>query len=352
MTQPRALLLAVTLCSCIAILPLHGDDARKSPQSTEQAASDMAAAATNLWNALTADQQSKAGFSFDDEERLNWHFIPKARKGLTVKDMTPAQRALAHAFLSSAMSHKGYLKAVTIMSLDEILKVIENGKGPTRDPELYYFSVFGKPGGSETWGWRVEGHHVSLNFTIVNGKGVAAGPIFFGANPAEVRDGPRKGLRVLGEEEDLGRALVKSLSDDQRKAAIIDAKAAPKDIISFNKRHAMLLDPPGISYGQLNDEQKKQLVALVSDYADRLRSDLAADDVARIAEAGWDNVKFAWAGGLEPGQGHYYRLQGPTFLIEFDNTQNDANHIHSVWRDLTRDWGEDLLGKHYAEAHN
>src|SRR5207253_6141439 len=139
------------------------------------------------------------------------------------------------------------LKAVTIMSLDDVLKVMEAGKGPTRDPELYFFSVFGKPGGSDPWGWRVEGHHVSLNFTIVEGKGVGVGPAFFGANPAEVREGPRKGLRVLGEEEDLGRALVKSLSEDQRKTAIVD-KTAPKDIISFNKRHAMLLDPPGIAY--------------------------------------------------------------------------------------------------------
>src|SRR5947209_6969437 len=263
--------------------------------------------------------------------------------------MTSAQRALAHALLASGMSQKGYVKAVTIMSLDQVLKDVEQGKGPTRDPELYYFTIFGTPGGNQAWGWRVEGHHVSLNFTIVDGKGTAATPAFLGANPAEIREGPRKGLRVLGEEEDLGRKLIKSLNDDQRKTAIFD-KEAPKDILTFNARKAMIEKPAGVHYSELNDDQKKILVELVGDYADRHRPDIAGNDLKRINAAGWDKVQFAWAGGLEPGEKHYYRVQGPTFLIEFDDTQNNANHIHSVWRDLTGDdFGEDLLLEHYQQ---
>jgi hypothetical protein len=325
----------------------RAEDRQANPQ---KAADEMAQAAKNFWAALTPEQQSKAGIKFDDEERLHWEFVPKARKGLTIKDMTSAQRDLAHALLASGLSYKGYMKAVTIMSLDQVLKEMEQGKGPTRDPELYYVTIFGTPGGSDPWAWRVEGHHVSLNFTITGGKATAVGPAFLGANPAEVKDGPRKGLRVLAEEEDLGRQLIKSLTDDQRKTAIFD-KTAPKEIITGNQRKAMLLQPAGVGYADLKDEQQSLVRELVADYADRLRGELAAEDVKRIAGAGWDKVQFAWAGGTEPGEPHYYRIQGPTFLIEFDDTQNNANHIHTVWRDLTRDFGEDLLGKHYSESH-
>ena len=346
--RARFLSLALVTSMFTGVLPAREKPDTPSTVPTARAVAEMAEAANNFWVSLTPEQQEKAGFKFEDDQRLDWHFIPKARKGLTIKEMTPAQRDLAYAFLSSGVSHKGFMQAVTIMSLDEILKTVENGKGPLRDPENYFFSVFGKPGGSEPWGWRVEGHHLSLNFTIVDGKAVGVGPAFFGSNPAEVREGPRKGLRILGPEEDLGRALVKSLNDEQKKAAIYTA-TAPKDIISFNALHAMRNEEGGIAYAKLDEGQKKALVELVRDYADRMRGDVAADDFARITAAGWDNVKFAWAGGVERGEGHYYRVQGPTFLIEYDNTQNNANHVHSVWRDMTRDWGEDLLGKHYAE---
>lgn len=350
--NPRRPLTWCLLAAFAVPAALTRADAASLPaaSSTERSSVDMADAATAFWQSLTPDQQKVAGYKFDDAERFDWHFIPKPRKGLTIKDMTSAQRALAQALLASGMSQKGYVKAVTIMSLDQILKDVEQGKGPTRDPELYYFTLFGQPGGNETWGWRVEGHHVSLNFTIVHGKGIAATPAFLGSNPAEVREGPRKGLRVLGEEEDMGRKLIKSLNDDQRKTAIYD-KEAPKDILTFNARKAMIKDPVGIPYSQLNDDQKHQLVELVGDYADRHRADIAGNDLKRINAAGWDKVQFAWAGGLEPGEKHYYRVQGPTFLIEFDNTQNNANHVHSVWRDMTGDdFGEDLLLEHYQQT--
>src|SRR5205814_1640650 len=191
-----------------------------------------------------------------------------------------------------------------------------------RDPENYAFSVFGKPGPAGNWGWRVEGHHLSLNFTISGGKGVAGGPSFMGTNPAEVREGPRKGLRVLAAEEDQGFALIKALPEDLRSKAIIE-KTAPKEIITSNSRKAEPGAPKGLAMSEMKPENRAQLQHLVGVYAHRLRDELAQQDLARIEQAGWDKVYFAWAGATEPGDGHYYRIQGPTFLVEFDNTQNN-----------------------------
>ena len=324
--------------------------ARADEAALERAASDMAAAAHNFWVALTPEQQAKAAFPFSDNERFNWHFIPRQRKGITWNDMTPSQQALAHAFLASGLSQRGYQQAETIMSLEQVLKDLEQGKGPRRDAGNYAFSVFGTPAGDGTWGWRVEGHHLSLNFTIVNGRAVAAGPVFFGSNPAEVRDGPRKGLGVLGVEEDLGRELIKSLDDQHRKIAIIQTEA-PHEIITGNSRKANPGPPVGLAARDMTPQQQKLLMTLVEHYAYRLRPELADQDLQKIEKAGFQNIHFAWAGGLEPGQGHYYRLHGPSFLVEFDNTQNDANHIHTVWRDAANDFGEDLLRQHYDEHH-
>jgi hypothetical protein len=317
---------------------------------TAKAAEEMATAATNFWAALTPEQQQKAAFDFKDDERLNWHFVPRERKGLPWKDMTMAQRHLAHALLASGLGQRGYIKATSIMSLEDILREMEAGRGPKRDPENYFFSVFGKPGANATWGWRVEGHHLALNFTIAGGKAVAGAPAFFGTNPGEVRQGPRKGLRVLAAEEDLGRQLVKSLSDEQRQAAVT-SKEAPKEIITGNKQRITLGEPRGAPMAKLTTEQQAALKALVQEYAHRLRREMAEQDLAKIAAAGWEKVHFEWQGGVEPGEGHYYSIQGPTFLVEYDNTQNNANHIHTVWRDPASDFGEDLLKKHYEQDH-
>lgn len=348
-------LLAAT-CS-LSFLPAgaaaHPDAATTRPSEAQMthAGQEMAQAAHNFWAALTPEEQKVAGFEMNDQERLNWHFIPRERKGLTWKAMTSAQQALGHALLVSGLSQRGYAKAETVMSLEQVLADIEKDKGKfKRDPENYAFSIFGKPAPTGAWGWRVEGHHLSLNFTIVDGKAIAGGPIFMGANPAEVREGPRKGLRLLGPEEDIGFKIVHGLSDAQKAKAIV-AKDAPSEIITGNARKAHALDPIGIAAGELKPEQKEMIVHAVKMYAHRLRDELAEDDLRRIEQAGWDKVQFAWAGGTEPGVGHYYRLQGPTFLVEFDNTQNDANHIHTVWRDLTNDFGEDILREHYDADH-
>ena len=250
------------------------------------------------------------------------------------------------------MSNRGYIQTQTIMSLEAILNEMEQGKGPVRDPELYFFSIFGDPAAkdsTEPWGWRVEGHHLSLNFTIVGGKGVVGGPTFLGTNPGEVRQGPRKGLRVLGDEEELGRQLVKMLKEDQRSRAVLPGDA-PKDILSYVAKKADPLKPEGLLVADMTPEQKEQLVKIVALYAERLRPELAAQDLAKILKAGVEKVGFTWAGGFERGEPHYYRIQGPTFLLEYDNTQNNANHVHSVWRDFDGDFGEDLLRKHYEQA--
>jgi hypothetical protein len=310
---------------------------------------EMAEAAQNFLAALSDDQKAKATFDLKSDERLNWHFVPRERKGLPIKEMSGDQRALANALLSSGLSHRGYFKASTIMSLEKILNDIEKGKGPVRDPERYFFSIFGKPESHGTWAWRVEGHHLALNFTI-SGDSVAVAPSFLGSNPGEVREGPRKGLRVLGVEEELARDLVKSLNDEQRKVAIYTNKA-PADIITGADRKARVLDPKGISMARLDSRQKEILLSVIKEYVFRAHPDVASKEFDQIRAASPGTIHFAWAGSIEPGQGHYYRVQGPDFLIEYDNTQNNANHVHAVWRDLKDDFGEDMLRKHYDESH-
>ncbi len=310
----------------------------------------MVKAAKNFLAALTQEQRAKATFSFDDSERKNFHFIPRARKGVPFKELQPFQQKLAHAFLSAGLSQRGYMKATTIMSLEQVLLELEQGKGPVRDPDLYYFSVFGEPSESQTWGWRVEGHHVSLNFTVVKGQMIASTPAFLGANPAEVRQGPRQGLRALAAEEDLARELLAALTPQQRKVAVIEADA-PKDIITAAKERADIGAPKGLAAAKMSKKQIELLGALLDEYAYNMPEDVAQARMDAVRKHGIDKVYFAWAGPMERGKGHYYRVQGPTFLVEYDNTQNNANHIHSVWRDFNGDFGVDLLAEHYRQDH-
>jgi Protein of unknown function (DUF3500) len=310
----------------------------------------MAEAAGKFLAALTQEQRARALFPFDADERLNWHFIPKPRRGLSFKEMDEPQRELARAFLRAGLSQQGYLKATTIMSLEEVLHALEGGRGPIRDPELYFFTVFGQPSEKETWGWRVEGHHLSLNFTVVQGRLIASTPQFFGANPAEVREGPRRGLRVLHAEEDLARELLNSLTPAQRARAVI-AERAPGEIITGASRKAEIAEAKGLPAGEMTEKQRATFTALLRAYVEAMPQTIADERLARLRQAGMEKIRFAWAGGAERGQPHYYRLQGPTFLVEYDNTQNNANHIHTVWRDFHGDFGEDLLREHYRAYH-
>jgi hypothetical protein len=312
-------------------------------------ASVMTEAANRFLASLTPEQRAKATFQFDDAERVNWFFVPIERKGLPLREMGAFQRHLANALLSAGLSQTGYIKAVTIMSLDDILRIMENDSGERRNPEKYYFSIFGTPSDTGAWGYRVEGHHLSQNYTVVNGRVVDA-PSFFGSNPAEVREGPRAGLRVLAAEEDLGRDLIASLTADQQKTAIVDPKA-PADILTSNGRQAALKgQASGISAAQMTPAQLAKLTALLDEFAGNVPEQVAQARQEQIRKAG-RNIFFAWAGGLKRGEGHYYRVQAPAFLIEYDNTQDHNNHIHTVWRDFTGDFGGDLLKDHYQASH-
>jgi hypothetical protein len=307
--------------------------------------SSMAGAAKALMAALDEGQLKKIRWPFESEERFNWHFVPRERQGLSFKEMTEPQRKAALALLRAGLGEKGYSKAETIRSLENVLRAIE-GRA-IRDPELYFFTIFGDPG-SSTWGWRYEGHHISQNWTIVGGKAIATTPAFFGANPADVQDGPLKGTRALAAEEDLARALVTGLTEDQRKSAITSDKA-PADILTFNTRKAAILENVGLPASQMSSPQQGVLMSLIEEHASAQAPALVAARLARVRADGLAAIKFAWMGTTEKGIGkpHYYRIQGPSFLIEYDNTQNNANHHHIVWRDFAGDFGVDLLQQHY-----
>ncbi|HMF78886.1 MAG TPA: DUF3500 domain-containing protein [Bryobacteraceae bacterium] len=299
--------------------------------------------------ALGPEQRAKTTFKFEDNERMNWHFIPKERKGLPLREMTPIQKHLASALLSAGLGQTGYIKAVTIMSLEDVLKVIENDSGERRNPEKYYFSIFGTPSDTDPWGYRVEGHHISQNYTVADGKVIDA-PSFFGANPAEVRDGPRKGLRTLAAEDDLGLDLIQSLDLPQRKIAIVDPTAYKDILTAANRKAALEGQPSGLSASKMNGKQFDALMALLQEYARNVPQQLAEQRQEQARKAGRD-ILFAWSGGINHGDPHYYRVQAPSFLIEFDDTQDGANHIHAVWRDFSGDFGEDLLKLHYQTSH-
>ena len=310
----------------------------------------MSDAAHAYLSSLTPELRSRAVVPFASEERQNWHFIPlDNRKGVALREMTSAQKHLAEALLSAGLSQQGVIRAHTIMSLEDVLKVNEKGKGPERDPEKYFLTIFGEPSEQGAWGYRWEGHHVALNFTVVNGR-VISSPSFFGANPETVKDGPRAGLRALAREEDLGRELVKALTDEQRSIAIVD-KTAYKDILTSDSRKAALSGQPnGLPFAKFTAKQKEILTELVTDYASNFPPPVAETRLDQFRKT-QDKAFFAWSGGIERGQPHYYRIQTPAFLIEFDDTQDNANHIHSVWRDFNGDFGLDLLAQHYQTSH-
>ena len=309
----------------------------------------MAGAALAFLGALPAEARKRAVFALGDRERLNWHYVPRGREGVPFKVMPAPARAAAHELMKASLSAVGYGKAVNVIQLEEVLRQIETF-GLSRDPENYAFTVFGNPGAAP-WGWRVEGHHLSLNFTLVPGQPVAVTPAFLGANPAEIPSGPKKGLRTLAAEHDLGRSLVGRLTDAQRQRTVIAAQSLG-DIVTGPGRGDSLATPAGLPLADMTGEQRGLAARLIEEYARNMRSELAEQELRRMRDAGLERIHFAWAGALEAGKAHYYRLHGPTVLIEYDNTQNNANHIHSVWHDPRRDFGLDLLRAHYERGHH
>jgi len=295
---------------------------------------------------LPAEKTAKLLLPFD-EERAVWQFTPGPRKGLNLGELNEKEQAAVLALVRSALSETGFEKAEAIRHMEPVLREMENNPG--RDERLYYLMFFGKPSDRGDWGWRYEGHHLSLSFTYHDGQIVSTTPQFLGSNPAEVRQGPKRGTRILAKEEDLGRQLVKSLTTEQAKAAIL-ASGAPADIVTSNARKAAIEKDKGIAYSAMTTEQRERLKELLRVHAAVQREDQGKSRLEKIAKAGWEKVHFAWMGGIEPGQGHYYRIQGPTFVVEYDNTQNGANHIHTVWRDFEGDFGRDALAEHYRTS--
>jgi hypothetical protein len=314
------------------------------------AGANMVDSAQQFVALLDQSQRERASRQFDSPDRLKWHFIPlPERKGLQIKDMDAAQRKAAYRLLQAGLSDIGYHKARQIMSLEIILHELERTRsgGPIRDPERYYFTIYGSPEQHGKWGWSAEGHHLSLNFVVNDGKVASYTPSFLGANPATVQQdipsAPGKGTRVLGREEDLGFELLGKLDDGQRKAAVI-AATAPKDLRGAAEPQAPDTSPEGLAAAGMNPTQIALLRALLETYCGNMAPDIGAARMAEIEQGGFDKVYFAWAGADHPGVGHYYRVQGPTFVLEFCNTQpdsagNPANHVHTLWRDTRGDFG-------------
>lgn len=320
-----------------------------------EAADQMAEIAKTFVGSLSPEQKAKACFTLQDDERENWHFVPIERKGLGLREMSPQSELLAKALLSTGLSHRGMMKALTIMSLEEVLFQMEGAADESkraatrekRDPRKYFVCIFGEPAPKGTWAWRFEGHHLSLSFTIKDGEVLRATPSFFGSNPGEVREGPLAGVRVLANEEELGRQLVKSLTPEQAAKAIVPGDA-PKEMLSAQERKINPFTPDGLPDGEMNDAQKALLKRILVEYLGRVRPDLAEEALTEIKKS---PASFVWMGGTDRGQPHYYRVQGKTFLLEYDNVQNGANHVHCVWRSFEGDFGRDILGEHLKAEH-
>jgi hypothetical protein len=332
-------------------------------QQADSSGPTLVSAAQSFVASLTAEQKKQAIFDYDSEERFSWEFVPLqdpktrkyTRRGLPLEEMTAEQKKAALALVKSGTSTTGYDTATTIMSLEAILREQEANKGAmVRNPEWYFFTIFGTPSRTGKWGWRVEGHHLSINFTMEGTQVVASTPCFFGANPAQVKGGPDKGKRILPEAEDHARDLFKSLDEDQKKIAYhsksFDEPGENPKVKGAKQEYRPRTKTPrvgnavGLAASKMTKEQKATMYKLVKSYSDRLAPDVAALEWKQVKEGGFENIHFAFSGSPEPGKGYTYRVQGPRFVIEFLNVQNDSagnpnNHIHSCWRRIKGDFG-------------
>lgn len=298
-------------------------------------------------NSLDKEQLEKVNLPFDNIFRESWHFIPSTmtpRAGIKLKELNQEQRERFYQMLQKYLSATGYIKTQKIIDLENVLAEIDSNTN-FRDPEKYHISIYGNPRKDSLWAWSFEGHHLSLNFTILNNK-IAASPRFFGASPATIKTGERKGERTLNEEEDLAYELLNGLSEAQRQIAIFQ-NVSFLDIVTSNASEVRPLNPVGIKAEELNPPQRNKLSDLITLYLSSLPEKIAKERQDKIQKEEFDEIRFGWAGGIEKNEAHYYRIQGKSFLIEFDNTLNNANHIHTVWRDFNGDFGRDLIKEHY-----
>ncbi|MGV3518031.1 DUF3500 domain-containing protein [Luteitalea sp.] len=347
----RALLIA-TLMFGAAAAAVSSRPSTAQPATAAKAgaaAPSSTAAATALARALSGPPRAKAMLPLAHEARTQLNYVPMVRAGVPLDELTDAQQAQALALLRSGLSESGYASARQIIAHEDILREIEKGQGVAnymrRQPGLYYTAIFGEPSTGGWWAWRFEGHHLSVNVTHAGARGDIVAPLFFGSNPAKVLSGPSAGLRIQAAEEDEARALLGLFSAEQKTRVVI-APETTNDIVTTNKPKAEIAQFDGLPASAMTAPQKAQLRKLLEVYASRFPAAQRASQLARIEKAGVDTLHFAWAGSLDVGKKHYYRIHGPTVLIEYDNSQNDANHIHSMWRDPEFDFGGDLLRKH------
>ena len=347
MSRHSTKLRAMSLACCLALGLI----------AYQQTTEDLMVTTANAWLAsLNGNQITSAQHKLDNPDYEIWHFVPDnnfvtargyRRNGLTYGEMTPEQRSLADALLAASVSRAGFVSVKTIMSLEEVLRIQEKDTVGRRDVNVYHFTVFGEPSMEGDWGWRLEGHHVSLHFLMRDGKLASTAPTFLGANPHEVREGPRKGVRPLGGREDTARKLMMALDAGLQKKALVSETAYRDILTSADTRAKLESQPQGISAAQLSGDQYEMLLDAADQYALSLPAEQAERRRAMVRKTSKEDLFFAWAGSIKPGGGDYYRIQGPAFLIEYDNTQNGNNHSHSVWREFEGDFGRDVLAAHY-----
>ena len=302
---------------------------------------------------LDTEQRAKATYHYMDGERIFWYYPPLNRHGLPLRDMTQSQRNLAMELLATGLTEESNRQARLIIEHENVLGPLEEEWGQitfVRDPELYYWTVFGDPGRADPWGWRVEGHHLSVHYSVWGDQVIAVTPFFLGANPAEVRKGTKEGLRILGRREDLAIELIGSLDAGQRSKAVIHDKA-PWDILAYNASKQAIHDDEGLAARDMNGTQQEILMTLIAEYVNGAPAPIAEQRLASIRESGLGDFRLVWAGGLDRGRDHYYRIHGGQFIVEFDNIQNEANHIHSVWREVENDFAQDVLRDHRLLYH-
>jgi hypothetical protein len=331
----KIILVVLTIAFSIGFIGLH----RNNPT-------------TRFLESLDAGQLSQLIMPFDDMSRTDWHYLPGnmwPRTGLKLGELNDNQKMAFSQMLQSFLSKSGYDKTQQIIGLENVLAELE-GNPDLRDEGAYFIAIFGNPRTDSLWAWSFQGHHVSLNFTLSNGK-LSTAPRFFGASPATIKEGSRKGERTLNREEDLAMELVNSLSSQQKEEAVFQ-DISFIDVVTTNAVEVSPLRPVGIEANKLNPKQKELLKHLLREYLSSIPGNFAIERESKINDEEFDEIRFGWAGALTKGKAHYYRIQGKTFLIEFDNTQNDANHIHTVWRDFDGDFGRDLIREHYLNAEH